>query len=276
MGKITQTLLALSGVASLASSAMATKPVQLQTRIFGGKTVHFVRVSLDSDNVLVQPMLARGGVGSSETLASMATRGAKVVLTGAFFDTRSLTPMGDIVIGKRLLHFGGRGAALCLRRVKGGEGWVAGIRANGGIDRHTNWGKSEIVLAGGIRLMAEGEVVVDPRGCGFSPLLEKPDPRAGVGILPNGDLILAATKAPVSLTEWAQIFKAAGAVEALNYDGGSSTGLYVDGKALVAPARKLTNALAVYVEQAPPVQKKATPDKKEVAVARIRRVARRT
>ena len=122
MGKITQTLLALSGVASLASSAMATKPVQLQTRIFGGKTVHFVRVSLDSDNVLVQPMLARGGVGSSETLASMATRGAKVVLTGAFFDTRSLTPMGDIVIGKRLLHFGGRGAALCLRRVKGGEG----------------------------------------------------------------------------------------------------------------------------------------------------------
>ncbi|WP_309713292.1 phosphodiester glycosidase family protein [Armatimonas sp.] len=271
MGKITQTLFALAGLAALANSASAAAPVRLQTRVFGGKTVHFVRVNLDSDSVLVQPMIAKGGVGSSESLASMANRGAKVVLTGAFFDTRSLQPMGDIVIGKKLLHFGGRGAALCLRRVRDGEGWVADIRANDGIDRHTDWGKSEVVLAGGIRLLAEGEIVVNPRKSGFSPLLEKPDPRAGVGIMPNGDLILVATKSAVSLTEWAQIFKSVGAVEALNYDGGSSTGLYMDGKALVAPGRKLTNALAVYVEQDRPEStkvSKAGTRRKPVVVAK--------
>jgi hypothetical protein len=265
MGKITQTVIALAGLAALATSSGAAEPIRSQLRVIGGKTIHVVRVNLDSDSVLVQPMLARGGVGCSESLASMANRGAKVVLTGAFFDTRSLTPMGDIVIGKKLVHFGGRGAALCLRRVRDGEGWVAGIRANDGINRHTDWGKSEVVLAGGIHLLSEGEVVADPRKVGFSPLLENPDPRAGVGILPNGHLILAATKAPVSLTEWARIFKALGAVEALNYDGGSSTGLYLDGKALVAPGRKLTNALAVYVEQ--PVARGAKKSK-SVAVAR--------
>ncbi len=268
MAKNIQKLLTLCGLSATALPTVAAHPVQLQTRIFEGKTVHFVRVRLDSDGVLVQPILARGGVGTSESLASMANRGPKAVLTGAFFDTRSLTPMGDIVIGKRLLHYGGRGAALCLRRGHGGEGWLAEIRANDGIDRHTNWGKSEIVLAGGIRLLADGEILVDPRRCGFSPLLQKPDPRAGVGILANGDLLLAATKSPVTLTEWAKIFKDAGAVEALNYDGGSSTGLYLDGKALVAPGRKLTNALAVYVEQPTIVAKRISPRRKPVAVAK--------
>lgn len=252
-GKITQTLTTLAGLACIGTMAAAA-PVQQQSRTINGKQLHIIRVRLGSDSVLVQPLLARGGVGCSESLSSMATRGAKVVLTGAFFDTRSLQPMGDIVIDKKLVHFGGRGSALCLRRVKKNEGWVASIRSNDGIDRHTDWGKSDIVLAGGIPLLKGGEVVVNPKKAGFSALLQKPDPRAGVGILKNGDLILCATKTPVTLTEWAALLKAAGAVDALNYDGGSSTGLYLDGKALVAPGRKLTNALAVYVEQ--PVRKK--------------------
>ena len=116
--------------------------------------------------------------------------------------------------------------------------------------------------------MDDGEVVADPRKVGFSPLLENPDPRAGVGILPNGELVLAATKCPVTLTEWARIFKAVGAVEALNYDGGSSTGLYLDGKALVAPGRKLTNALAVYVEQPVALSKKYIAKPHPITIAR--------
>ena len=146
--------------------------------------------------------------------------------------------------------------------MKKSQRWAATIRANEGIDRHTDWGRSEVVLAGGIRLLAQGEVVVNPKRCGFSPLLQKPDPRAGVGILKNGDLILCATSSRVTLTQWAQMLRAAGAVEALNYDGGSSTGLYLDGKALVKPGRKLTNALAVYVK--PPLSHA----KKPVRVAR--------
>lgn len=214
-----------------------------------GVPVHLVRVRLEDRRVRVQPVLARGGIGSSESLAALAGRGAKAALTGAFFDTRSLQPMGDIVVGGKLVHFGGRGAALCLRRAKGGAGWSASIRANAGTDRHTDWGKSEVVLAGGIHLVQEGDITVRPQRQGFSGLLEKPDPRVGVGITEAGELLLAATKTPVSLTRWAQIFRKLGAVDALNYDGGSSAGLYVDGKARVKPGRKLTNALAVYVAQ---------------------------
>lgn len=243
--------------------AIAESPVRSEQRTLAGVMVHLVRVRLDSDSVLVQPILPRGGVGSSESLASLAGRGAKVALTGAFFDTKSLLPMGDIVIAGRLVHFGGRGAALCLRQAPGHRGWIATIRSNGGTDRHTNWGKSDIVLAGGIRLVSDGDVAVAPGKQGFSPLLEKPDPRVGVGITESGNLILVATKTPVALTQWARILKALGAVDALNYDGGSSAGLYVDGKALVAPGRKLTNALAVYV--ASPVALAAPQKGKRVA-----------
>jgi Phosphodiester glycosidase len=257
----------LLGLVAPAQNAHA-QALQQDVRVLGGTTVHIIRVSLDSDRVLVQPMLAQGGVGCSESLSSMATRGARVVLTGAFFDTKSLQPMGDIVIGKKLVHFGGRGAALCLRHVKKGEGWVASIRSNDGIDRHTDWGKSDIVLAGGIPLLKDGKSVVNPRKSGFSSLLEKPDPRAGVGVLKNGDLILCATKTPITLTAWAKVLKAAGAVEALNYDGGSSTGLYIDGKALVAPGRKLTNALAVYVERPTALAKTLAKRKKPITVAK--------
>lgn len=232
---------------TVAQPALAQSPIRAELRTVNGVSVHVVRVRLDSDQVLVQPVLPRGGIGASESLASLAGRGARVALTGAFFDTRSLLPMGDIVIAGRLVHFGGRGAALCLKHTKGGEGWEATIRSNAGTDRHTDWGKSEIVLAGGIRLLVNGEVEVDPNRQGFSPLLEKPDPRAAVGITHAGNLLLVATKTPVSLTQWAQTLKELGAVNALNYDGGSSAGLYFDGKALVTPVRKLTNALAVYV-----------------------------
>ena len=257
---------------TIAKSVVAIPPIKTEVRTIAGVSVHVVRVGLDSDSVLVQPVLPQGGIGTSESLASLAGRGAKVALTGAFFDTRSLLPMGDIVIAGRLVHFGGRGAALCLRHAKEGEGWTASIRSNAGTDRHTDWGKSEIVLAGGIRLLSEGQVVVAPQKQGFSPLLEKPNPRVAVGITTSGNLILAATKTPVTLTQWARMLKAVGAVDALNYDGGSSAGLYVDGKALVAPGRKLTNALAVYVASP------ESPSRKVIALAsrKGKRGARRT
>lgn len=256
MVRITSSLATIVGLA-LARSAVATTPIKTETRTIAGASVHFVRVNLDTDAVLVQPVLPRGGIGTSESLASLASRGARVALTGAFFDTRNLIPMGDIVIAGRLVHFGGRGAALCLRRARGSEGWTASIRSNAGQDRHTDWGKSEIVLAGGIRLVSDSTVLVAPQEQGFSPLLEKPDPRVGVGITKSGNLIFAATKSPVSLTQWGRVLKSLGAVDALNYDGGSSTGLYVDGKAVITPGRKLTNALAVYIGSPQPSPPKA-------------------
>jgi exopolysaccharide biosynthesis protein len=82
---------------------------------------------------------------------------------------------------------------------------------------------------------------------GFSKLLNKPDPRVGVGIAENGSLILAATKSPITLTKWAATLRSLGAINAINFDGGSSTGMIYNGKALISPARQLTNAIAVYI-----------------------------
>jgi hypothetical protein len=59
-------------------------------------------------------------------------------ITGTFFATDSLLPIGDIVIGGRLAHFGGRGAALCLTADRKTGGLKAAMRSNAGRWRHTD------------------------------------------------------------------------------------------------------------------------------------------
>jgi exopolysaccharide biosynthesis protein len=96
-------------------------------------------------------------------------------------------------------------------------------------------------------LIRDGEISVAPQTMGFSKLLNKPDARVGAGITDTGSLILAATKSPVTLTQWATTLRSLGAINAINFDGGSSTGMIYSGKALISPARQLTNAIAVYI-----------------------------
>lgn len=246
--KTTISSLSLTTVALAASGAHAATTPRLASRDIAGANVQYVVVDLKKPGLRIQPVLARGGVGSQESLGDMARRTeSTVAVTGAFFDTRTLKPMGDIVIGGELIHYGGRGAALCIQNGK--KGLVAAIRSNAGCDRHTDWGESKMVLAGGLWLVRDNEIAVNPRAQGFSPLLQQhADPRVGVGITEDGRLILAATKTPVSLTQWARALRSLGAVNALNYDGGSSTGLFVGGKSVIAPGRKLTNALAVFID----------------------------
>ncbi len=223
-------------------------PVTLARQRVGGVPVHVVTVRLDSSRVRIAPLLAHGKVGASETLASMSRRtDPAAALTGTFFDTRTLLPVGDIVIQGRLVHFGGRGAALCLRRSDGAL--RARVRDGAGKDRHTDWGRNETVLAGGMWLVRHGELALQPKRQGFhDPGLRRPTQRVAVALLDSHTLLLVATSAAVTLPEWAAALQALGARDALNYDGGSSAGLYYEGAPLVKPLRRLTNALAVFVD----------------------------
>jgi exopolysaccharide biosynthesis protein len=50
-----------------------------------------------------------------------------------------------------------------------------------------------------------------------------------VGLTSKNELLLVATRQPVTLARWARTLRALGARDALNLDGGASTGLFYRG-----------------------------------------------
>jgi hypothetical protein len=117
--------------ALLSISAPKKSPVQQAMREIDGVTVQYAVIDLSVSNISVEPLLAKNGIGTQEPLLSMARRTApSVAITGAFFDTKSLQPLGDLVQNGTLIHFGGRGAALCIGPKN--AGFSAEIRSNAG------------------------------------------------------------------------------------------------------------------------------------------------
>lgn len=243
-------LVPLTGQAPASAQAIPPRVV-LERKTVTGTPVKVITVNLNSPEVRVALSLSRRGRGFSETFPAMMARTTPAAaITGTFFATDSLLPIGDIVIDGHLAHFGGRGAALCLTQNPATGGTLAAMRPNAGIWRHTDWSGYDTVLAGGMWLVRGGELALDPKAQGFrDPSLFRPNPRVAVGITPANKLLLVATGKRVTLRRWAQMLRGLGAVDALNLDGGSSTGMYFQGYPVIRPRRALTNALLVYTRR---------------------------
>ncbi|WP_126146697.1 phosphodiester glycosidase family protein [Synechococcus elongatus] len=111
-------------------------------------------------------------------------------------------------------------------------------------------------LGGGPLLVKSGRVVVNPQAEGFSRAFEiEAAPRSAIGLMPDGRLVLVAAheqnqgQGP-TLPQMAAIMQQLGVVDALNFDGGSSTSLVVNGQ-LVNRARgsaaRVHNGLGVFL-----------------------------
>lgn len=228
----------------LAHAAHAAPPLRLARKRVDDVRVAVVTVDLASPRVDVRPALARAFPRRAEALTTLAERAdARAAITGGFFDTRSLRPIGDVVLERRLRHFGGRGAALCLRRDSRGA-TVATIR-DAVPNRRVRWKGVDHVLGGGIRLLRDGRDALNLRRDRFDPALGGPHPRAALGITRNRQLLLVVTRTPVTLARWSRILRALGARDAVNLDGGSSAGLVYSGVVVQKAARRIPVALVV-------------------------------
>lgn len=77
-------------------------------------------------------------------------------------------------------------------------------------------------------------------------ILSQSNARSAVGLTRDGKLLLVTTDS-VKMPELAAVMLSLGAVEAMNLDGGASSGLWYDGAYVTKPGRAISNALLIFV-----------------------------
>lgn len=240
-GLIKPTLLALALLLIFASSCLAGT-VAYEKKKVAGVWVNLVTVDLNSPDIRITPAVAKGGVGTSESFNSMMRRmRPAAAINGTFFCTRSLEPTGDIVIDGHLLASGDIGTAVVID--DGNNVRFLPARRS---DVY-RWYDHQYVMAAGPSLLMRGETIVLPKDEGFcSSVHVSRQARTAIGLTKHNKLLLVVTRQRIYLRRLARVMKSLGCVDAAVLDGGSSSGLYWNGKMPVQPGRSLTNCLVVY------------------------------
>jgi exopolysaccharide biosynthesis protein len=206
-----------------------------------GVWAHVVTIDLNDNTLEVGIALARGGLRTSEPFGSMVSRTKPIAaITGTFFCTRSLAPVGDVVIDGHIVCRGTVGACLAFAP----DNKVRISSACRG-DR-SDWTGIVAGVRSGPQLLSGGVIKIDARKEGFRDKgLFGRRVRSAIGVTPQNKLLLVAVKTPVTFGELAKVMRRLGATEAVNLDGGSSTALSYGDKIVVRPARRLTNLIVV-------------------------------
>uniref|UniRef100_UPI00301BCE84 phosphodiester glycosidase family protein n=1 Tax=Paenibacillus sp. YIM B09110 TaxID=3126102 RepID=UPI00301BCE84 len=107
-----------------------------------------------------------------------------------------------------------------------------------------SWGRVHTAVAAGPRLVTNGKLAVNPAPEGFSSskILTDKAARSAIVVKKDGSLLLA-TVGAATMKQWGQIMVALGAQQAMNMDGGASSGMYGQGKMITVPGRLISNAL---------------------------------
>lgn len=110
-------------------------------------------------------------------------------------------------------------------------------------EQEVDWSDVITAVGAGPSLVKDGRIIVDPAAEGFTEdkILTQSLTRSAIGVNPQGDIILINTVA--NMQTLAEIMQELGAVQAMNLDGGASSGIYLNGSYLVQPGRELSNAL---------------------------------
>lgn len=98
-------------------------------------------------------------------------------------------------------------------------------------------------MGGGPTLVRGGKDVLDAESEGFRDpkILSGSGSRTLLGIMPDGQIVLAVSAG--TMTKMVAVMRGLGCSEAMNLDGGASSGMIVNGKSVRAEGRPLANAL---------------------------------
>ncbi len=107
-----------------------------------------------------------------------------------------------------------------------------------------DWSRVTTAVGAGPRLVKDGQLALNAKAEGFteSKILTASAARSGIMIKKDGSVVLATVPA-ATMKQWGYIMIKLGARQAMNLDGGASSGLYANGKLITAPGRSISNAL---------------------------------
>lgn len=227
-----------------------SKPIVSERKTFKVKSksfsVQMLTISLLHPKVQLDVALAGNQVGKVEDLSSIAKRhGATVAINGTFFDAYTKesfkTPYGYIVSQGERKHGGDNRSIFAFDR-----NLLSNVIHEAEFKEKFEAGQIEGALQAGPRLIVDGKVALDVKNEGFKDpkILTGGGARSALGITKDNKLILMTTGG-ATIPQLAEIMKQAGAYQAMNLDGGASSGLYYNGKYLTTPGRKISNALVV-------------------------------
>lgn len=245
-----------------AAAAYAAPPSLSYARMtVAGVSMNVITADLNDTSLLVTPLVPTDIEHNRKTFREYLDEHHSLAqITGTFFDLGSGEAVGDVVIrGTQHVWSVGIGSALVV--TPDNEPAI--------IDRpdpDTRWQGYESVLQGGLRLVKDGQVAVDPRAQGFNDrYMERKTSRVAVGILPGKRLVMIKS-AHSLLPEVAAALAELGCTDAMALDGGGSTSMAYDGKCIIASGRKLANVLAI-VQRSPEetAQRIATAQRREEA-----------
>ena len=240
---LTLTLAALCMLLAVAllRSVSPADSLALENYRFSGARVYVIRADLNDPRLRIDIGLPARGLAHSESFEAMIRRRAPLAaVTGTYFCTRSLIPVGTIIVGGRKIHvscigntvhFLGSNQVIFIDTVKGQDCDDAGAQCG---------------LRTGPRLLNNSQYALNPRREGFRhPGLFGTHSRMALGVTRHNKLLLVSVVTPVTFARTAAIMKALGAVDAVCLDGGSSSAMYYRGRLIRRPGRALTNIIEV-------------------------------
>jgi exopolysaccharide biosynthesis protein len=166
--------------------------------------------------------------------------GTLAAITGTYFSPPTLEPVGAIALHGMLVY---DGLAHSVLRYQKDKTVVIEHHPCGTRGHDLDWDGTLFAMASSPSLVRSGRPTIEPygyhRGIGGNAA------RCAVGVTGAGKLLLVATE-PTSLGRLSRIMLDLGAQEAINLDGGTSAGLWYDGRMRVWPGRSLTQAIGVF------------------------------
>lgn len=216
----------------------------------GSKSIsaQMVTISLMHPKIKLDVVLAGDTAGKVENLSSIAKRSkATVAINGTFFDAYTKdsykAPYGYIV-SKGELRMKASGDKRTIFTYD--NNLLANLIPGADFNEYFNQGSIQGALQAGPRLLVDGKVSLDVKAEGFKDpkILTGGGARSALGLTRDHKLILLTTSG-ATIPQLAEMMKQAGAYQAMNLDGGASSGLYYNGKYLTTPGRQISNALVV-------------------------------
>ena len=229
-------------LAYLCPTLWANEPLLLQTVTSNNLLLNLIYINLKNPRLNIIPITPLPG----ESLFKAAQRvSADAAINGAYFmGARDYRPIGDILVDKKTKNSGRLGTAIGINSKNEIEFFLNRIKHKEKLEtRYVN------VLTAGPRLITTGDVTIAAREEGFSdPRLFQKKRRSALGLIDQEYLILVSTSTPCYFEELAQALQTLGITQAMNLDGGSSTGLFYKDTMIVKPQTSSASTfLAVFV-----------------------------